>query len=92
MQADLAQLKEELRTAEAERKAKLQQRVDRLQAAIDDQQQKAQSWFAAFQARRKAKRGSYRVDAISLGFPGSTHPPALAASPAPSDGPQLPGS
>src|SRR5579884_3436774 len=50
MQADLAQLKAEAAAANDERKAKLRARIDRLQAALDAQQTKAQTWFEAFQA------------------------------------------
>jgi uncharacterized membrane protein len=67
MQADLAQLKDEASKASAERKAKLRARIDRLQAKIDDQQQKAQSWFEAFQARRKANRELFKKNAVAAG-------------------------
>ncbi|HVY40172.1 MAG TPA: DUF1269 domain-containing protein [Polyangia bacterium] len=67
MQADLAQLKAEIKTANAERKAKLQARADRLQARIDEQQKKAQTWFEAFQARRRAKRDAFKTNAAAAG-------------------------
>ena len=67
MQADLAQFKEERRTASAERKAKLQAKISRLQAKIDDQQKKAQTWFEAFQARRMAKRDVFKNNAAAAG-------------------------
>jgi hypothetical protein len=67
MQADLAQLREEMRTANAARKAKLQARIDRLEAKIDDQQKKAQAWFEAFQARRKARHEVFKRNAAAAG-------------------------
>jgi uncharacterized membrane protein len=67
MHADVAQLKEEIASANAERKAKLQGRIDRLQAKIDQQQHKAQTWFEAFQARRKAKRELFKKNAAVAG-------------------------
>lgn len=67
MQADLVQIKEEVSKANAERRAKLQVRIDRLQEKIDEQQTKAQTWFEAFQARRKAKREVFQKNAIAAG-------------------------
>lgn len=67
MKADLAQLKEEMSQANAERKAKLQARIDHLQAKIDEQEKKAQTWFEAFQARRKAKRELFHKNASAAG-------------------------
>ena len=67
MQADLAQLKQEISTANVERKVKLQARIERLQAKIDEQQKKAQTWFEAFQARRKAKREAFKKNAEAAG-------------------------
>ncbi len=67
MQADLAQLKAEIKAASAERKAKLEARADRLQTKIDDQQKRAQTWFEAFQARRKAKREVFKKNAAAAG-------------------------
>jgi uncharacterized membrane protein len=67
MQADLAQLKEELAASSARRKAQLQARVDDLQASIAEQQKKAQTWFQAFQARRKAKREAFKKNAAAAG-------------------------
>lgn len=67
MQADLAQLKEEIRAANADRKAKLQARADRLQAKIADQQKHAETWFEAFQARRRAKREAFKKNAAAAG-------------------------
>jgi len=67
MQGDLAQLKAELATASGERKAKLRARIDRLQTTIGDQQKKAETWFEAFQARRKAKREVFKTNAAAAG-------------------------
>lgn len=67
MHADLAQLKEEIASANAERKAKLQARIDRLQGKIEQQQEKAQTWFEAFQARRKTKRELFKKNAVAAG-------------------------
>jgi hypothetical protein len=67
MRADLAQLKEEADTANAERKAKLKARIDRLQTKIDEQQNNAQTWLEAFHARRKAKIGAFRQNAVAAG-------------------------
>ncbi len=67
MQADLAQLKEELAASNARRKAQLQARIDHLQARIAEQQTKAQTWFEAFQARRKAKREAFKKNAAAAG-------------------------
>jgi uncharacterized membrane protein len=67
MHADVAQLKEEIASANVERKAKLQARLDGLQAKIDLQQHKAQTWFEAFQARRKTKRELFQKNAVAAG-------------------------
>ena len=53
--------------ANAERKAKLQARIDHLQEKIDEQEKKAQTWFEAFQARRKANRELFQKNAIAAG-------------------------
>ena len=67
MKVDLAQLKEEIAKASAERKAKLQGRIDYLQARIDQQQKKAQQWWDAFAARRKANREAFKKSAATAG-------------------------
>ena len=67
MKGDLAQLKEELGKANAERKAKLQGRIDYLQARIDQQQKKAQQRWDAFKARRSAKRAAFKTNAAAAG-------------------------
>jgi len=56
MKADLAQLKQEISSANAERRTKLQERIQRLEQSIDERQKKAQAWLEAFQKRQKAKR------------------------------------
>jgi hypothetical protein len=67
MKADLAQLKEELVKASAERKTKLQGRVDYLEARIDQQQKKEQQRWEAFKARRSAKREAFKKNAAIAG-------------------------
>ena len=67
MKADLVQLKEEMSKANAERRAKLQARIDHLQAKIEEQEKKAQTWFEAFQARRKARRELFQKNATAAG-------------------------
>ena len=67
MKADLSQLKEEVAKANAHRKAKLQDRIDYLQARIDQQQKKAQQRWDAFQARRAAKREAFKTNAAAAG-------------------------
>lgn len=56
MKADLAQFKSEVVKAHGERRAKLQKKVDQLEAKIDVRQQKAAERREAFQARQRAKR------------------------------------
>ena len=67
MKGDLAQLKEEIAKANAERKAKLQGRIDYLRARIDQQQKKAQQRSDAFKARRSAKREAFKKNAAVAG-------------------------
>jgi uncharacterized membrane protein len=67
MQADLALLKEENAKANAARKAKLQARIDYLQARIEQQQKKAKQTWDAFQARRSAKREAFKKNAAAAG-------------------------
>jgi uncharacterized membrane protein len=67
MKGDLVQLKEEIAKANAERKAKLQSRIDYLQARIDQQQKKAQQRLDAFKARRSAKREGFKKNAAAAG-------------------------
>jgi uncharacterized membrane protein len=67
MKADLAQFKEELANANAARKAKLQGRIDYLQARIEQQQKKAQQHWDAFAARRRANRAVFKENAAAAG-------------------------
>ena len=67
MKADLTQLKEEVSKAHADRRAKLQSRVDQLQAKIDARQQQAQTRLQAFRTRQKAKRELLKKNAAAAG-------------------------
>jgi uncharacterized membrane protein len=67
MEADFAQLKEELSTAHAERKAKLQKRIDELQAKIDAQRNKAKGRREAFVARRQSNLELLKKNAAAAG-------------------------
>lgn len=67
MKGDLAQLKEELAKASAERKAKLQSRIDYLEARVEQQQKKEQQRWEAFKARRTAKREAFKRSAAVAG-------------------------
>jgi hypothetical protein len=67
MNRDIAQLQEDLTKADAERKAKLQSRIDYLQARIDQQQKKAKQRMDAFKARRKAQRETFKKNATAAG-------------------------
>jgi uncharacterized membrane protein len=67
MEADLAQMKSEISKAKAEDKAKLQKKVDQLNAKIDAQQKKAKDRREAFQARQKAKTTVLKKNAATAG-------------------------
>ena len=67
MKADLAQFKSEISKAHADRKAKLQKKIDQLQARIDAQQKKATERREAFEARQKAKRAILKKNAAAAG-------------------------
>ena len=67
MEADLAQMKSEISTANAERKAKLQKKIDQLNARIDAQQEKATKRREAFQARQKTKLEVLKKNAGAAG-------------------------
>ena len=67
MNADLAQLKSEISKAHADRKAKLQKKLDQLQARIDAQQKKATERREAFQARQKAKKALLKKNSAAVG-------------------------
>ena len=68
MTADLAQLKSEISEARADRRAKLQKKIDQLQAKVDAQLQKAKQQHDAFEARRKAKRDALKKNAAAAGL------------------------
>ena len=67
MKADVAQFKTELSDANAERRAKLQKKVDQLQAKIETQQKKARDRRGAFEARQKTKRELLKKNAAAAG-------------------------
>jgi uncharacterized membrane protein len=67
LKADLAQLKDEASKARADRKAKLQKKVDQLQAKIDAQKKRATQRHEAFEARQKAKREVLKKNAAAAG-------------------------
>jgi len=67
MKADVAQFKSEIAKAHGERKAKLQKKLDQLQASIDAQQKKAAARRAAFQAHQKAKTAILKKNAAAAG-------------------------
>lgn len=67
MKADLAQLREESSKAHADRRAKLQSKVEQLQAKIDARQKKAQEQLKAFEARQTSKKELLRKNAATAG-------------------------
>jgi len=67
MKADVTQFKNEMAKAHAERKAKLQKKVDQLQAKIEAQEKKAKERREAFQARQKAKTAILKRNAKAAG-------------------------
>ncbi|MGA7991370.1 MAG: DUF1269 domain-containing protein [Thermoanaerobaculia bacterium] len=67
MKADLAQLKSEFSKAQADRKAKLQKKIDQLGAKIDAKIVKAAQRQDAFEARQKAKRDILKKNAAAAG-------------------------
>lgn len=67
MKADLAQLKEEMAKAHADGRAKLQKKIDQLQARIDSRQKEASRRMADFQARQKSKRELLKKNAAAAG-------------------------
>ena len=67
MDADLAQMKSEISRANTEQKAKLQKKIDQLNAKIDAQQKKAKDRREAFQARQKAKAAILKKNAGAAG-------------------------
>ncbi len=67
MKADLAQLKSEISKAHADRKAKLQKKIDQLEAKIEAQQKKTIERREAFEARQKAKKAILKKNAAAAG-------------------------
>jgi len=67
MKADLEQLKSEISKAQADRRAKLQKKIDQLQAKVEAQLEKAKQQHAAFEARQKAKRDILENNAAAAG-------------------------
>ncbi len=67
MKADLKQLKSEISKAQADRRAKLQKKIDQLQAKVDAQLEKAKQQHDAFEARQKAKREILKKNAAAAG-------------------------
>lgn len=67
MEADLAQMKSEISKANAERKAKIQKKIDQLDAKIDAAEKKAKERREAFHARQKAKHEILKKNAAAAG-------------------------
>ena len=67
MKADLKQLKAEISQANADRKAKLQKKIDQLEAKIDAKIVKAAQRQDAFEARQKAKKDVLKKNAAAAG-------------------------
>ena len=65
MKADLKQLKSEISQANADRKAKLQKKIDQLQAKVDAKIVKAAQRQDAFEARQKAKKDVLKKNAAA---------------------------
>lgn len=65
MKADLTQFKEEMAELHADRKAGLQQKIQQLEARIEEQKQKAKTQFDAFKARRKSKAELFKKNAAA---------------------------
>jgi hypothetical protein len=67
MKADLAELKSEASQANAERKAKLQKKIEQLTVKIDAQDKKLTDKINAFEARQKAKKAVLKQNAAAAG-------------------------
>ena len=65
MKADLKQLKAEISQANADRKAKLQKKIDQLEAKIDAKIVKTAQRQDAFEARQKAKKDVLKKNAAA---------------------------
>ena len=67
MKADLAELKREASTANAERKAKIEKKIEQLAGKIDAQDKKLSDKLGAFEARQKAKKAILKQNAATAG-------------------------
>ena len=67
MKADLAQIKSEMAEAHADRRAKLQAKVNQLQAKLDAKQKEAQKRREAFAQRQLTKREVLKKNAAKAG-------------------------
>jgi uncharacterized membrane protein len=67
MKADLEQLKAEISQAHADRKAKLQKKIDQLEAKTDAKIVKAAQRYDAFEARQKTKKDILKKNAAAAG-------------------------
>jgi len=67
MKADLAELKSEASKANAERKAKLQKKIEQLTVKIDTQDKKLTDKLNSFEARQKAKKAILKQNAAAAG-------------------------
>ena len=63
----LAQFKKELADARDDRRAKLQKKIDQLEARIDAQQKKMQQRREAFASRQNAKKDLLKKNAAAAG-------------------------
>ncbi len=67
MNADLAQFKAEIKTANADRKAKLQKKIAELEAGIETKQANAKERRKAFEARQESKKEVLKKNAKAAG-------------------------
>ena len=67
MNADLAQLEAEVKTANADRKAKLQKKTAELKARIEAKKAKANERIGAYEARQKSKTEVLKKNASAAG-------------------------
>ncbi len=65
MKADLKQFKNELVEAQADRRAKLQKKIDQLEAKVTAQLEKSRQRLEAFEARQAAKRDVLKENAAA---------------------------
>jgi len=67
MKADAAQLEDEIKTANADRKAKLQKKIAELEAKVETKQAKAKERRTAFEARQESKKDVLEKNATAAG-------------------------